>query len=232
VTWEAPGEESYRQWPPVEAGAVPRTPRRRLLVLTAAAIGATVGLTVLCGGAVVVSMRAADGDLGRKPPMAAPTLGPPTVSPFSGHFNVPGDLCHDGTFGYLRPLFPDHADIGAVSSSTSDGVPVRGCEGTIGNGAVSGRFRLVATFYPDADAAARAFLRVVKSGPGTAVPDLGQQGWAYRDPDRGRTVIAHEWNLVLAMSWRDAAQPTVDPEGLDQTLVDVCRSNLYLLRFV
>jgi hypothetical protein len=76
-----------------------------------------------------------------------------------------------------------------------------------------------------------AFVAVVKSGPGSVVPDLGQQGWDYRDPERGRTVIALDENLILAMSWRDAARPTVDPEGLDRTLAAVCRSTMRLLRF-
>jgi hypothetical protein len=231
VAWEVPEGESYQQWPPVEAGAVPRTARRRLLSLTAAAIGASIGLTVLCGGAVVLSMRAADGDLGRKPGLAAPTLPPPTVSPFSGQYNVPGDLCHDADFTYLRPLFTEHSGIEAVNGPDTGGVAVRECIGIIGNDAVSGRFRLVATVYPDAVAAGAAYFTVVKSSPGTAVASLGQQGWGYQDPERGRTVIAVDHNLVLAMSWRDDARPAVDPEDLDRTLVEVCRSSMRLLRF-
>ena len=231
MSWEAPpGEASYQQWPPVEAGAVPRRPRRRLVGLIAAAIGASIGLTALCGGAVILTMKAADGDLNRTPPAAVRTLGPPTVSPFGGHYDVPANMCVAGEFTHMLPLFPDVDGIGPDSSTTSDGAAVRECHGVSGNSAISGRFRLIGTFYPDAGAAATAFLAVVKSGPGVMVPGLGQEAWVYRDPDRGRTVIAHDENLVLAMSWRDAAQSTVDPDDLDRTLTEVCRATMRTLR--
>jgi len=225
-----PDEESYQPWPPVEAGTVPSTPRRRLLALTAAAIGAVVGLTALCGVAVVLSMRAADGDLGRKPPMVAPTLDPPSVSPFGGHYDVPGNLCSATDFTGLRPLFTMHSGQEPSRSAASGEGVVRECVGTTGNDAVSGQYRVVATVYPDAGAASTAFVAIVKSGPGTAVPALGQQGWVYRDPERGRTVTVLDANLILAMSWRDDARPTVDPEGLDDALARVLRSTLGLLK--
>jgi hypothetical protein len=175
-------------------------------------------------------MKAADGDLSRTPPEAVRTLPPPTVSPFGGHYDVPANMCVDGEFTHMLPLFPDVDGIGPDSSTTSDGAAVRECRGVSGNGAISGRFRLIGTFYPDAGAAATAFLAVVKSAPGVMVPDLGQEAYDYRDPDRGRTVIARDENLLLAMSWRDDAQSTTDPDGLDQTLVGVCRATMRTLR--
>jgi hypothetical protein len=230
VSWEAPDEASYTQWPPVEAGAVPRRSRRRVAGMTAGSLGATLLLTVLCGWSVILTTRGTDHDPNRDSSKVAPTLDPPTGSPFSGHYNAPADLCHDADFTQMRPLFTDHDRNEAISTTAIGQGEVRICQGTTGNTAVSGQFRLTATVYPSEAGAWHAYVAVLNSQPGTVVAGLGHEAYSFRDPQYGLTVISLDANLVLAMSWRDDAQPAVDPEGLARTLIEMCRSNLRLLQ--
>jgi hypothetical protein len=221
-------EASYVRWPPPPPKRDP-SPRRTLTII-ASVLAGSVLLAVLCAGAFTFSIRAADGDLTtRSVPTVTdpPTLPPPSAHPFTGVYTVPRNLCESSDFTRLRPLFNT---IGDISPSGPDGSPPAVfCDGSTGNETTDGAFHLVVTVYPsDADAIEQ--FRASYANRPADVANLGQGAWALVDAGGVHTVSAIDYNLIITMSWhRTGGTPPPSQQVID-TLVNVERSTLRVLR--